>query len=222
MIEQLRATFPGGVPALARRLWDTIARLGGELGADGKLNFLLGDGRHLFARCGTKLCYIERKAPFGRATLRDAEMQIDFSEVTSAPATAVACWSSPPNRHRETKTAGNQGTPGTMWVFDQGKLRATLPSVVEALAKKIALRRSARRRELLAQSRTGPASGEVRAVRAPRSVGARVQRDCLRPHRRGRSAARRRRHGQVKIAQIASEHEHVRMARRYRRSPSAV
>ena len=48
--------------------------LGGELGAEGKFNFLLADGRHLYARCGTKLCYIMRQAPFGRATLRDAEL----------------------------------------------------------------------------------------------------------------------------------------------------
>lgn len=132
MIEQLRATFPGGYPRNVRRLWETIARLGGELGADGKLNFLLGDGRHLYARCGTKLCYIERKAPFGRATLRDAEMQIDFSEVTSAR-DRVAVVATEPLTRDET---WHQGTPGTMWVFDQGKLRATLPSVVETPAKK--------------------------------------------------------------------------------------
>jgi len=132
MIEQLRATFPGGYPRDVRRLWETIARLGGELGADGKLNFLLGDGRHLYARCGTKLCYIERKAPFGRATLRDAEMQIDFSEVTSAR-DRVAVVATEPLTRDET---WHQGTPGTMWVFDQGKLRATLKSVVEAPAKK--------------------------------------------------------------------------------------
>ena len=138
MIEQLRATFPGGYPRDVRRLWDTVARLGGELGADGKFNFLLGDGRHLYARCGTKLCYIERKAPFGRATLRDAEMQIDFSEVTSAR-DRVAVVATEPLTRDET---WHQGTPGTMWVFDQGKLRATLSSVVEPPAAR-SMRRSA-------------------------------------------------------------------------------
>jgi hypothetical protein len=84
MIEQLRAAFPDGYPRQPRRLWKAIAALGRMLGAEGKFNFLLADGRHLYARCGTKLCYIVRKAPFGRATLRDAEMQIDFSAVTTA------------------------------------------------------------------------------------------------------------------------------------------
>jgi glutamine amidotransferase len=127
MIEQLRAAFPGGYPRDVRALWRTIADLGGELGADGKLNFLLGDGRHLFARCGTKLCYIERKAPFGRATLRDAEMQIDFREVASAR-DRVAVVATEPLTRDET---WHQGTPGTMWVFDQGTLKATLPSLAK-------------------------------------------------------------------------------------------
>src|SRR5579872_2378715 len=84
ILEQLRAAFPGGYPKNRRALWQAVADLGGELGAEGKLNFLLADGRHLFARCGTKLAYIVRQAPFGRATLRDAELQIDFSAVTTA------------------------------------------------------------------------------------------------------------------------------------------
>ena len=84
MIEQLRAAFPDGYPRQPRRLWQAIAELGRTLGAEGKFNFLLADGRHLYARCGTKLCHIVRKAPFGRATLRDAEVQIDFRAVTSA------------------------------------------------------------------------------------------------------------------------------------------
>jgi glutamine amidotransferase len=122
MLEQLRASFPGGYPRQARRLWSTIAELGGELGAEGKFNFLLADGRYLYARCGTKLCYIERKAPFGRATLSDAELQIDFSAFTN-PRDRVAVVATVPLTRDET---WHQGEPGTMWVFRGGQLRATL------------------------------------------------------------------------------------------------
>ncbi len=124
LLEQLRAAFPGGYPKDQRRLWRTIARLGGQLGAEGKFNFLLADGRQLYARCGTKLSYIIRQAPFGKATLRDAELAIDFSAVTSAT-DRVAVVSTEPLTRDE---AWQSGTPGTLWVFHRGALRATLPS----------------------------------------------------------------------------------------------
>jgi predicted glutamine amidotransferase len=124
MLQRLRQIFPGGYPKDRRRLWRVIADLGAELGAEGKFNFLLGDGKHLFARCGTKLCYIVRKAPFGRATLRDAELAIDFAEVTSSR-DRVAVVSTEPLTRDE---IWHQGKPGTLWVFSGGRLRATLPS----------------------------------------------------------------------------------------------
>jgi len=124
MLEQLRAAFPGGYPRQTRRLWSTIAALGGVLGAEGTFNFLLAEGRHLYARCGTKLCYIVRQAPFGRATLSDAELQIDFSSFTT-PRDRVAVVATSPLTRDE---VWQQGAPGTMWVFRGGQLRATLAS----------------------------------------------------------------------------------------------
>ena len=124
MIERIRDAFPGGYPKDRRRLWKLVAELGGQLGAEGKFNFLLADGRHLYARCGTKLCYIIRKAPFGRATLCDAEMAIDFSAVTTER-DRVAVVSTEPLTRDE---IWQQGTPGSLWVFGRGALRATLPS----------------------------------------------------------------------------------------------
>ncbi|HVR01998.1 MAG TPA: class II glutamine amidotransferase [Polyangia bacterium] len=130
ILEQLRAAFPGGYPRDARRLWTTIAELGGVLGAEGKFNFLLADGRHLYARCGTQLCYIARRAPFGRATLRDAELQIDFSAFTTTR-DRVAVVATTPLTRDET---WHEGRPGTMWVFRGGQLRATLPSLAQDAA----------------------------------------------------------------------------------------
>ncbi|HXJ20940.1 MAG TPA: class II glutamine amidotransferase [Polyangia bacterium] len=124
MLQRLRQTFPGGYPRDVRRLWRVIADLGAELGAEGKFNFLLADGKHLFARCGTKLCYIIRKAPFGRATLRDAEIAIDFAEVTTSRDRVTVVSTEPLTRDE----FWQQGKPGTLWVFSGGKLRATLPS----------------------------------------------------------------------------------------------
>jgi glutamine amidotransferase len=56
----------------------------GELERLGVFNALLGDGRTLYAHCSKKLCYLTRRAPFGRASLVDADMQVDFAPETTA------------------------------------------------------------------------------------------------------------------------------------------
>lgn len=125
LLEQLEAAFPAGDPGPDDEVFTrTIAQLGGTLGAEGSCNFLLGDGRRLYARCGTRLCYLIRQAPFGRATLRDADVQIDFGAVTSR-SDRVAVVATEPLTRDETWTIGQ---PGTLWVFGNGHLRATLVS----------------------------------------------------------------------------------------------
>ncbi len=123
LLEQLRASF-SGYPRRVSELWELVAEVGGRLGQDGTFNFLLGDGRHLFARCATRLCYIVRKAPFGLAHLSDEDVQIDFSTVTT-PRDRVAVVATAPLTRNETWT---HGRPGELWVFDGGTLRATLRS----------------------------------------------------------------------------------------------
>jgi glutamine amidotransferase len=125
LLETLRASFPA-YPRRLSDLWATIAEVGGELGRDGTFNFLLGDGRHLYARCATRLCHIIRKAPFGVAHLADDEVAIDFSTVTT-PRDRVAVIATSPLTRDETWC---HGRPGELWVFDRGTLRATLRSQV--------------------------------------------------------------------------------------------
>ena len=122
---ELRAAFPEGYPHdRPQELWQRVADLGGELGAEGTCNFLLSDGTHLYARCATRLCYIIRQAPFGRATLKDAEVQVDFSALTT-PNDRVAVVATDPLTRDESWTIG---APGTLWVFNQGRLVAELQS----------------------------------------------------------------------------------------------
>jgi predicted glutamine amidotransferase len=111
-----------GYPRSRRALWEAIAELGAELGVRGSFNFLLGDGDHLYARCATKLHYIVRKAPFKEATLADEEVRVDFASVTT-PNDRVAIVATAPLTRDEVWTAG---VPGSMWVFRNGSLRATL------------------------------------------------------------------------------------------------
>jgi predicted glutamine amidotransferase len=117
-LEQQFSSYPKTQRALAQAV-ATIAR---DLGARGSFNFLLGDGKLLFARCATKLHYIIRKAPFRTATLADDDVRIDFSEVTN-PSDRVAVIATNPLTRDE---LWNAGAPGTLWVFRDGALRATL------------------------------------------------------------------------------------------------
>jgi predicted glutamine amidotransferase len=125
LLEALRTGFRD-YPARPRDLWEAVADVGAELGALGSFNFLLGDGRHLYARCGTKLCYLIRKAPFGHAALADDDVRVDFAQVTT-PRDRVAVVATTPLTTNEVWT---HGKPGELWVFDQGALRATLPSAL--------------------------------------------------------------------------------------------
>jgi predicted glutamine amidotransferase len=108
----------------ANKLAPVIARVASEVGAGGTFNFLLGEGTHLYARCATNLHYIIRKAPFKQATLSDEDLCVDFSQVTT-PKDRVAVIATQPLTRDEKWT---QGVPGEMWVFQNGRLRATLPS----------------------------------------------------------------------------------------------
>jgi glutamine amidotransferase len=123
VMNHLDRSFPKGYPepsALAK----AVARVGRDLGERGTFNFLLADGRQLFARCATKLCYIVRKAPFAKATLADDDLSIDFSTVTT-PRDRVAIIATAPLTRDEQWTIGQ---PGQMWVFRRGQLAETLSS----------------------------------------------------------------------------------------------
>lgn len=84
-------------PALARALEELL----GELSPLGVLNVLLSEGRCLFAWCTKPLYVIERRAPFGRATLIDEDLEVDFARLTT-PNDRVAVIASAPLTRDET------------------------------------------------------------------------------------------------------------------------
>ena len=60
-----------------------LERLFKDLRSLGTFNALLTDGRLLLAHCSTHLCWITRRAPFGKARLIDAQMIVDFTKEAS-------------------------------------------------------------------------------------------------------------------------------------------
>ncbi|MFN3892298.1 MAG: class II glutamine amidotransferase [Beijerinckiaceae bacterium] len=106
ILEQLRARFDALPPQ--RTLAKALEELCVELAELGVFNVLVSEGRCLYAFCTKPLYCIERRAPFGRATLIDEDLQVDFSQVTTpndrvsviatAPLTRDEKWSTLPIR----------------------------------------------------------------------------------------------------------------------------
>lgn len=88
----------------------------------GSFNFLLSNGAQLFAHCATRLAYVVRQAPFTRVRLADADVDVDFSAVTT-PADRVAVIATVP------LTTNEEWTPiesGQLLVFEEGEPRVLL------------------------------------------------------------------------------------------------
>ncbi|MGB0681950.1 MAG: class II glutamine amidotransferase [Magnetovibrionaceae bacterium] len=82
IMDNIRRRWPDKAPrpsSLIRHV-ETLAK---DLHGLGIFNMLMSDSRHLFCFCGTNLHWITRKAPFGKASLLDAEMAVDFHQETT-------------------------------------------------------------------------------------------------------------------------------------------
>ena len=83
LLQCLRQQFPQGLPARSSLL-AALEEFSARLRPFGPCNFLLSNGDCLFAQRSTELHYVIRQAPFSTAHLKDQDVAIDFSEVTSA------------------------------------------------------------------------------------------------------------------------------------------
>jgi glutamine amidotransferase len=82
LLQELRAAFPGGAPD-RRTLRAALEDFAAATRLHGPFNFILSNGDCLFAHRSTELYYIERKAPFALAHLKDQDVAVDFSAVTT-------------------------------------------------------------------------------------------------------------------------------------------
>ncbi len=64
-------------------IWHEIQYACQHLAAMGVFNMMLSNGEDLFVFCGSKLHYLVRQAPFGKASLLDCDLQIDFKQHTT-------------------------------------------------------------------------------------------------------------------------------------------
>ncbi len=113
-------TSPGN-----EKIFETITELTQEIGTHGEFNFLLSNDKMLMAHASTNLTYIIRKAPFATANLKDQEMSVDFSSLTTAN-DRVAVIATTPLTHNEDWT---RLAPGTLSLFSEGLLQQTVTTV---------------------------------------------------------------------------------------------
>ncbi|MBK5074071.1 class II glutamine amidotransferase [Budviciaceae bacterium CWB-B4] len=82
ILQQLKQRYPrrpSNWPAVFR----FIASCADQLRKKGVFNMLLSDGHYVMAYCSTNLYWLTRRAPFGKATLLDEDVEIDFQRETT-------------------------------------------------------------------------------------------------------------------------------------------
>lgn len=115
LLQELRIRFGDTMPERSQ-LFAALHQLTLSIAAHGEFNFLLSQGDCLFAHASTKLSYIIRQAPFAQAHLKDQDVTVDFSNVTSAD-DRVAVIATQPLTDNEPWT---EMPAGTLWWFDAG------------------------------------------------------------------------------------------------------
>ncbi len=108
----------GDYPSRPALLWNTLAVETRRIARLGTFNYLMADARYLYVHCATKLCYLQRKAPFGVARLFDADVEVDFAKETT-PKDKVVVVSTAPLTSNEAWTTFE---PGDFAVFHEGEL----------------------------------------------------------------------------------------------------
>ncbi len=82
ILDRIKSAFPGR-PRRMAQVHELVGELLAEIAELGTFNVLMSDSRFLYAYCTTRLSWITRRAPFGRATLSDTEVCVDFHSQTT-------------------------------------------------------------------------------------------------------------------------------------------
>ncbi len=119
ILNQLKDNFPQ--KPNDEVLFNFIYKITMDLCDYGVFNYLFSNGDFMIAHCSTKLASIIRKAPFKKASLKDEEMQVDFSTVTT-PNDRVAVIATIPLTDDEEWTIHDGGT---LLILQEGEISKT-------------------------------------------------------------------------------------------------
>ncbi len=116
ILDQLRARFPTP-PKRTRALWHAVGELAERVNGLGIFNLLLSDSRCLYGYCSTELAWLTRKAPFGKASLIDTDLTVDFSKETTSKDIVTVIATRPLTRNEEWTVMKR----GSLVVFRKGE-----------------------------------------------------------------------------------------------------
>lgn len=123
LLQEIRRRHGDQAPTAAE-LFDALHALTLQVAGHGEFNFLLSNGDSLFAHASTRLSYIVRQAPFSQAHLRDQDLTVDFSDLTT-PNDRVAVIATQPLTDNET---WETMPPGSLWHFVEGSPALSRPT----------------------------------------------------------------------------------------------
>lgn len=115
LLQTLRQRF-GATPPDTGTLFAAVHEATLELARHGECNYLLAGSDFLIAHASTRLTYLVRQAPFARAHLKDEDVSVDFSDLTS-PDDRVAVIATVPLTDNE---VWQEMPAGTLWLFREG------------------------------------------------------------------------------------------------------
>lgn len=124
LLQSLRQRF-GNAPPSRAVLFSALHELSLPLAGMGIFNYLLSNGDCLFAHSSTELSYVIRRAPFNVAHLKDDDVMVDFSRVTTQN-DRVAIIATQPLTDNEPWVVMQ---PGTLWMFHEGVAETQLATI---------------------------------------------------------------------------------------------
>lgn len=119
LLDQVVMRFPEA-PTKPQILWPYLQEWFYQLSEFGIFNVLLSDSKYLYAHCSTKLSWITREAPFGKAKLVDDDVEVDFQK-HNADTDIITVIATTPLTHNE---EWNIAKKGDFLVLSDGKVRS--------------------------------------------------------------------------------------------------
>ncbi len=117
ILQDLKKSFGDKAPSL-EHLSKRLHELTLVLATFGVVNFLLSNGEFMIAHCSTRLASLVRHAPFSVAHLKDQDMAIDFTPLTTSN-DRVAVIATQPLTQNEQWTIHK---PGTLMILVDGQI----------------------------------------------------------------------------------------------------
>lgn len=124
LLQELKSEFGDQAPS-DDLLFEAVRKHSLILGAKGEFNFLLSNGQLMFAHCSTRLCSIVRQAPFSVAALKDQDVSVDFSSLTTEKDRVAVIATLPLTENEVWKTHA----PGTLLMFREGLIVSEVPTI---------------------------------------------------------------------------------------------